>query len=153
LGHTSLTEAQNTYSMTPIGTPEPIYSKNPDDPWNRIFCLLFSRRLKIHLSDQFPEGAPFSQQPLDQNLNLGRIHISTKVFEHDEIGDQAIEPLYPYFMAESNRGMVLVEPLYSEFAKALQEALHENTTRSTVARALMQSDLWATYDVLFQIPS
>jgi len=48
-------------SMTPIGAPQPIYSKNPADPWNRIFNVLFSRRIKIHLSDQFPEGvAPLS---------------------------------------------------------------------------------------------
>src|SRR5882724_6792963 len=149
LGVSLFAQAQNTSSIATIGTPEPIYSKNPGDPWNRIFSALFSRRLKVRLSDQFPEGAPFIQEPFEPSLLEPAIHVSTKAFECEEIGDRAIDPLYPYFSASSERRMVFIDPLYSEFVKALQESLDEKTTRPAASRALMQSDLWAAYDILF----
>ena len=44
--------------------PQPIYSKNPHDSWNRIFYCLFSRRLTFRYSNEFPEGAPFNRLPI-----------------------------------------------------------------------------------------
>src|SRR5579864_9103038 len=70
-------------------TPELIYSTNPSDPWNKIFCFLFSRKLTVRLSSDFAEGAPF----IDRS---GR-KVSARVFEMDETGDRAIDPLYPTF--------------------------------------------------------
>jgi len=49
--------AQNTSSMTPIGAPQADYSKNPQIRGIGFFNVLFSRRIKIHLSDQFPEAS------------------------------------------------------------------------------------------------
>jgi hypothetical protein len=119
------------------GTPEPIYSSDPNDSWNRIFYYLFSRRIETRLSDQFPEGAPFVDG------------VSTRLFERDEIGDRAIDPLYPSNFVYAGRHLVLTDPAYADFKKALQEALDDNRQRSPVARALMQSDLWGAYDILF----
>lgn len=126
-------------------TPPLIYSENPSDPWNRIFYSLFSRRVEARLSDDFPEAAPFMQLGKGSDR-----HVSTRIFEQLEIGDRAIDPLYyPYpFSPEGSRQM-LVEPVYSEFTGALEEALKVTTQRSAVARALMQSDLWAAHDILF----
>ena len=117
--------------------PAPIYSADPNDSWNRIFYFLFSRRVETRLTDQFPEGAPFVDG------------VSTRTFERDETGDRAIDPLYPSHFVITGSRLVLTEPAYSGFRKALQDALDENAPRSTVARALMQSDLWSAHDTLF----
>jgi len=128
---------------SPQDAPQPIYSDNPGDPWNRIFYCLFTRRVEARVSSDYPEGAPFTEY--HQGLEM---RVSTRTFERLEIGDRAIDPLYPNFLAVTGAQGVLTDPKYSEFAKALQDALHENTPRAAVARALMQSDLWSAYDQL-----
>ncbi len=117
--------------------PEPVYSNDSNDPWNRIFYFLFSRRIETRVSEEFPEGAPFVDG------------VSTRTFERNESGDRAIDPLYPSQSLDTGRRLVLTEPAYSEFTKALHEALESNVSRSTIARALMQSDLWGAHDILF----
>jgi hypothetical protein len=119
------------------GGPKAIYSSDPNDSWNRIFYYLFSRRIETRLSDQFPEGAPFEDG------------VSTRLFERDEIGDRAIDPLYPSNFVNTGKYLVLTDPAYANFKKALQDALGDNVPRSPVARALMQSDLWGAHDILF----
>jgi hypothetical protein len=109
--------------------PQPIYSSDPNDAWNRIFYFLFSRCVDTRLSDLFPEGAPFVDG------------ISTRLFERDEIGDRAIDPLYPSHFVNIGSRLVLTDPAYSDFQKALQDALNEKAQRPAIARALMQSDL------------
>ncbi len=133
--------AQETTSSPPKATlpgsaPQPIYSGDPNDSWNRIFYYLFSRRIETRLSDLFPEGAPFVDG------------ISTRLFERDETGDRAIDPLYPSNSANTGKYLVLTDPAYANFKKALQDALDDNGQRSPVARALMQSDLWGAHDIL-----
>src|SRR5271165_2248290 len=123
---------------------QPIYSENPDDSWNRIFYHLFTRRIEVHVSNEYLEGAPFTE------FRLGsRRLVSTRTFERLEIGDRAIDPLYPNFLNDTGARRVLTEPEYSALTKALQEAVSESATRSPVARALMQSDLWSAYDHLY----
>jgi len=128
-------------------SPEPIYSPDPHDPWNRFFYFLFSRRVQTRLSDDFSEGAPFRQEV--EREGGGGIRVSTRVFERNEICDRAIDPLYPSFEVGAGSRLVLSDPAYSEFAGAMREALSERVQRPVIARALMQSDLWAAYDVLF----
>src|ERR1700683_4110428 len=118
-------------------TPEPVYSSDANDSWNRIFYFLFSRRIETRVSEEFSEGAPFVDG------------VSTRTFERNEVGDRAIDPLYPSQIVDTGRRLVLSEPGYSGFTKALHEALDSNISRSTVARALMQSDLWGAHDILF----
>ena len=130
-----------TYSppkATLLGSaPQPIYSSDPNDAWNRIFYYMFSRRIETRLSDLFPEGAPFVDG------------ISTRLFERDEIGDRAIDPLYPSHFVNIGSRLLLTEPTYSDFKKALQDALGEKAQRPAIARALMQNDLWGAHDILF----
>lgn len=121
---------------------EPIYSANPNDPWNKIFYFLFSRRLTVRLSSDFAEGAPFVDSPAQRK-------VSTRVFERNEIGDRAIDPMYPTFTVGFGSMLVLYDSTYPAFTQALRDAVQENTTRSTCARAFMQSDLWGAYDALF----
>ena len=98
---------------------------------------MFSRRIETRVSEEFSEGAPFVDG------------VSTRTFERNEIGDRAIDPLYPSQIVDMGRRLVLTEPGYPGFTKALHEALDESVPRSTVARALMQSDLWGAHDILF----
>ena len=70
-----------------------------------------------------------------------------------ELGDRAIEPLYPTFFTAKGIMEVLSEPLYSELTGALQQAIDEKKTRSPIERALMQADVWAAYDIIYEINS
>lgn len=115
--------------------PEPIYSASPSDPWNQIFYFLFSRKLPVRLSSEFPEGSPFVE-------GLAGRKVSTRVFERYEAGDRAIDPLYPTFAVGWGSMLVLSDPAYPAFSQALRDALKEDLRRPPRARALMQSDLW-----------
>ena len=129
----------------PKDEPQAVYSADRDDSWNRIFYCLFTRTVQLRLSDDFLEGAPFSQPT--QTLFPQR-SISDGTFERIEGGDRAIEPLYPSFLTSSGPFQVLDEPRYSQLTKALVAALQENADRTPLARALMQSDVWAAHDIL-----
>ena len=132
-------------TLRPADAPTLIYSDDPADPWNHIFTCLFSRRVKVRLSDEFPEGAPFREFAPGFH-----IRVSTILFDRMESGDRAIDPLYapPPDSPEGSR-QLLIEPRYSEITGALQKALREPTPRSAIARAMMQSDLWSAYDILY----
>ena len=118
-----------------------IYADDPHDAWNRIFHCLYTRTLKIRLSEDFPEAAPFA-------TNRGEMGVSTRIFERIESGDRAMEPLYPHeqFRDDVSTAQLLVEPRFSEFQKALTDALAEKSPRPLLDRALMQYDAWAAYD-------
>jgi len=128
--------------------PVSIYSNNPNDSWNRIFYYLFSRRVNARLSSEFPEGAPFREA--DGFPGSLRQQVSKRAFEREETGDRAIDPLYPSFLSDEGARVVLSDPTYADFRKALEEALQGNTQRSAMARAIMQSDLWSAYDILYR---
>jgi hypothetical protein len=127
--------------------PEKIYSDNPNDSWNRIFYYLFSRRVTARLSSEFPEGAPFEKVTEIDFMHMER---STRTFEHSETGDRAIDPLYPSFLSDDGLRVVLRDPAYADFKKALEDGLSETSPRGSMARALMQSDLWSAYDIVFR---
>jgi len=131
------------------GAPEPIYAQDPNDAWNRIFYFLFSRRIDAYLSDEFPDCGPFHREQIKMGGAVPGLHMSEGLFERKEVGDRAVDPLYPSFMVAAGSRLVLIDPAYSEFTRALQEALNESVTRSVIARALMESDLWAAHDILF----
>lgn len=127
--------------------PQSVYAADLKDSWNRIFQLLFTRTVKARLSSEFKEGAPFTRA---EGMGVPALQISTRVFAQAEIGDRAIEPLYPSFFTASGALQVLTEPRYSQLKQALNDALNERALRPPVARALMQSDAWAAYDTLFE---
>jgi hypothetical protein len=132
------------------GTPQPIYAKNPDDSWNRIFYCLFSRRVSFRYSNEFPEGVPFSPPPFLASPATRNLEVSTHIFERFESGDRAIDPLYP--IDPQYPGQILIDPLYTQLTEALREAQNDNTERPALARALMQSDLWSAFDILDVYP-
>ena len=123
-----------------------IYASDPADSWNRIFRLLFTRTVTTRFSDEFSEGAPFLS-PV--NNGMIRFGVSTRTFQRFESGDRSIDPLYPSFFHDGGVRKVLSEPDFSELKKALLEALNEKVPRPPLARALMQSDVWAAHDILF----
>lgn len=106
-------------------TPELIYSVNPNDPWNKIFYFLFSRKLTVRLSSDFAEGAPF----IDRS---GR-KVSTRVFERNETGDRAIDPMYPTFAVGFGSMLALSDSAYPAFTQALRAALAEPWKTAFVA--------------------
>jgi hypothetical protein len=132
-----------------IAAPAPIYSADPNDSWNRIFYYLFSRRFEAFLSSEFPDAAPVRpfelMMPEDQ-----KPLISERTFMRDEVGDRAIDPLYPAFMSNVGSRLVLTDPAYTAFRGAINDALREDVPRSAVARAIMQNDLWSAYDVFYR---
>jgi hypothetical protein len=122
-----------------------IYSDDPADSWNRIFSCMFTRHVEARLSNDFAVGAPFKEL-----ANFFHLQVSTRLFERQETGDRAIDPLYapPSYSPEGSR-QLLTEPRYSALTAALQEALREPAPRPVVARSMMQSDLWSAYDLLY----
>lgn len=129
-----------------VATEEPVavYAKARDDAWNRIFHDLFTRTVRVRLSNDFPEGGPFDRV---QGRDLT---VSRQVFERIESGDRAIDPFFPshlvrYGRAPSERW---VEPRFDSLKRALEDACNEKSDRSPLARALMQSDVWAAFDRL-----
>ena len=124
-----------------------IYSTDPADPWNRVFHFLFTRTLRVRLPA--PGAAPFMAG--DDRFVLSD-HVVTRI----ESGDRAIDPLYPSllwmgsFMLDGSvyePWQTLREPRYSQLLAALTEAASV-PKRPPLARALMQADLWAAYDIL-----
>jgi hypothetical protein len=136
--------SQNPLPQSPRDAVQPIYSDSPSDSWNRIFYCLFTRRIAARVSSEYPEGAPFTEF-----RESSQFRVSTRTIDRLEIGDRAIDSLYPNFFSATGARVVLTEPKYSELVKALQDALDEDAPRSPVARALMQSDLWSAFDQLY----
>jgi hypothetical protein len=124
--------------------PQAVYAADLGDSWNRIFYCLFTRTIQTRLSDDFPEGKPFDRTKV-RDLAIG-----SRLFQRVESGDRAIDPFYPshfvrYGQAPFERW---VDPRYAQLKQALEDALHEGAERLPLARALMQSDVWAAYDRL-----
>ena len=145
LGGAAETNLSYLAGSLPEDAPQAIYTDDPRDCWNRIFYCLYTRKLRIRLSDDFPEGAPFT---FTNQSVMGATAISTRLFERIESGDSAAEPLYPHelFRDDVGTAQLLAEPRFSEFRKALIEALAEKSPRSPLECALMQNDAWAAYD-------
>lgn len=145
-----LTSAQvQTPAKVAFPKPELVYAQDANDSWNRLFCFLFSRRMEVRLSDEFPEGAPFTKAGVEVNLLRAGRQVSTQTFERYELGDRAIDPLYPGSLDGAAARLVLRDPNYAEFTKALREAILDKGARPPMARALMQSDLWSAYDIFY----
>jgi len=127
--------------------PQSIYAADLSDSWNRIFRALFTRTVNARVSDAFPEGAPFVSFRMD--MGSSSLRLSKAKLSRTELGDRAIEPLYPTFFSAKGIIEVLSDPLYSELTSALQQAIDEKKTRSPIERALMQADVWAAYDIIY----
>jgi hypothetical protein len=125
--------------------PQSIYAADPHDSWNRIFYLLFTRTTEFKLTEDFKE--PGSYVPV-ATMGNHALPVSTRIFERIESGDRAIDPLYPNFLTSKGAEVVMADPQFTEFKQALKDACAEPTPRSPLHRALMQSDVWAAYDIL-----
>jgi hypothetical protein len=106
--------------------PPSIYSSRADDPWNRIFALLFTRDFNVRFTSEFPDRGPFDDQP-DPALSGRVIRVSTRTFERHEDGDRAVDALYPTFMDDAGRRAVLDDPGYDNLSRALNDALSDRT--------------------------
>ena len=127
--------------------PQAVYSPDPADPWNRVFHALFSRTIRARVTGDFRGAAP-----LETTKATGReLEVSKKFFERIEGGDRAIEPLDPF--ASSFGSKLALEVLegkgFDRLKGALADALDDPSPRSILARALMQADIWAAYDVIY----
>ena len=128
--------------------PLAVYSPDPADPWNQTFFLLFTRTIQSRV---IADGAlPFASG--DRRLRLTDRRV-TRI----EGGDRAIDPLYPSWLWMSSANFdfapgdtfrILQEPRHSQFLAALQGVQRTAASRPPLARALMQADLWSTFDML-----
>ena len=125
--------------------PQPIYSPNPHDAWNRIYYLLFTRAVETRLTDDFKADGPWESVSGMGNPSLP---VTIRTVERIESGDRAIDPLYPNFFSAKGSEPILNDPGFTELKQALEEACAETEPRPPVQRALMQSDVWAAYEIL-----
>lgn len=130
--------------------PQPLYDPNPSHAWNRVFYLLFTRTLKARLAPA-TEGAVFA-------AGDDRLALSNRTVTRIEGGDRAIDPLYPswiwmgstaFDMLPGSTWGILDEPRYSALLEALTAVASTAAEQPPLARALMQADLWAAYDLLY----
>jgi hypothetical protein len=138
---------EQTEAAFTSNNPQSIYAADPTDSWNRIFHLLFTRTVNADMSSDFPEAGPFTG---GEAMAVSGLRISTRRFERVEIGDRAIEPLYPSFLSSAGALGVLTEPRFSELRESLTTAISDQNNRPPIARALMQCDVWAAYDIIFR---
>jgi len=125
--------------------PQPIYSADLHDSWNRIFFLLFTRAVATRLSDDFKVEGPFVSAIAMGNPSL---QATSRTVERIESGDRAIDPLYPNFFSSKGSEPILLDPGFTELKQALQQACAETAPRPPLERALMQADVWAAYDIV-----
>lgn len=124
-----------------------IYSNRAEDPWNRVFALLFTRTISASKTDEFGDAKPFAAMP-DSIPPYLRLRVSTGAFDRYEEGDRAVEALYPSFLTARGTDYVFAEPARSQLGQALREAIGDQTWRPPLDRALMQADLWSAFDSL-----
>jgi hypothetical protein len=137
-------------AVTPGRTAPPaIYSNDSADPWNRIFAVLLTRDVKVRFASEFADRGPFEDQSLPGLSQT--IRVSTRTFDRHEDGDRAVEALYPGFLTGEGVRGVLEDPRYAEMSDALTAALSDGTSRTSLARALMQMDLWSAFDRLGRV--
>jgi hypothetical protein len=143
----SLAKASQGYLTGSLKKQEPqrIFSDDPNDSWNQIFYLLFTRTVKLRLADNFKDSAPLI--PLGP-ITPGPQRASARMFERIESGDRAIDPLYPSFLISAGAESVLRDPRFAQLKSALRDALGEHASRPPLERAMMQSDAWAAFDIL-----
>jgi hypothetical protein len=128
--------------------PQPVYSRNRNDAWNLAFYLLFTRTVRSQLVT--PGATMFGG--MDERLSLSDRYV-TRIEE----GDRAVDPLYPswawvsaeFDVSPDGSWRLLRDPRFAQFAASLREIQWSASTRSPLARALMQADLWAVYDTVF----
>lgn len=104
--------------------PESVYADDPADSWNQIFRLLFSRTVKVTVADDRSAKSPFTN--LDEARGgIRGLRVNREVIDRFELGDRAIDPLYPSFFNNAGVRYVLVEPQFSQLKKALTTAINE----------------------------
>jgi hypothetical protein len=133
-----------------LDQPQRVYGNDPQDSWNRMFYCLFTRPVVLRLTADFPEGAPFHTVHSASFPAFPALPVSDRTFERIESGDRGIDPLYPSFLDSRGTQRLFTEPRYSEFENALRAALDDHDNRTPIQRALMQSDLWAAYDMVYR---
>ena len=131
-----------------VREPQGIYVSDPNDAWNQVFFLLFTRTVDARLVA--PDSPVlFSGDP--------DIEVSEKRVSRLEDGDRAIDPLYPSWLWMDSLDFdfdgktawkVLREPRYSRLITALEGVRMTARSRPPLARALMQADLWAAFDIV-----
>ncbi|HJY86879.1 MAG TPA: hypothetical protein VKE24_08585 [Candidatus Acidoferrales bacterium] len=106
--------------------PAPVYSTDPQDPWNRLFHLLYSRKLHTQVGSPESSGARWR--------SITRL----------EGGD------LPEFFFPPDAGYLVKEPRRRRLRSALEAEVGSPTLRgrSPEARILFQQDLWNRFDAL-----
>ena len=104
----------------------PVYSTDPGDPWNRIFHLLYARKLRAQVGPPENSKAPWR--------SITRL----------EGGD------IPEFFFPPDAGYLVEEPRRSRLRSSLEAEISSPTLRGRTpeARILFQQDLWNRFDAL-----
>src|SRR4029078_3872304 len=107
-------------------------STDPMHPCDRTFVLSFTSSFVVRVSDAFPEGAPFDR--FQVRMGSFPILLSRLSFTRFELGDRAIEPVYPAFFTTYTPPPVFYEQALDELTAGVQLALLETKTRSPIER-------------------
>jgi len=106
--------------------PAPVYSADPRDPWNRLFHLLYARKLRAQVATSENSKAPWS---------------SITRLEGGDLPEFFFPPDAAYLVEEVRRSL-LRSTLEAEISSPTLRG------RSAEARILFQQDLWNRFDAL-----
>jgi hypothetical protein len=142
------TSSTDAHPTSLVREPQGIYVSDQNDAWNQVFFLLFTRTVNARVI------APDSPVLFSGDPN---VKVSEKRISRVEDGDRAIDPLYPSWLWMNSLDFdfdgkaawkVLREPSYSRLITALEGVRLTARSRPPLARALMQADLWAAFDMV-----
>src|SRR5437762_9750864 len=91
--YSSLQNSSKSISVQSGSDLSLIYSADPNDSWNRIFQLLFSRTIQTRLGEDLTSQGPFTTM----RAAMFPMNVTARTEAVNEIGDRAIDPLYPSF--------------------------------------------------------
>lgn len=119
--------------------PASVYSPDRQDPWNRIYHLLFGSRVDEKVPALYAQKGPAT--PLIP-LRLLERTVRVRRLEGADIPD--------FFFTAGGYDFVRSKPRYGRLVALLEEELREPhlAGRTVEARILFQQDLWNRFDLL-----
>lgn len=143
-----LHQSEVFYSVEPVADEvPPVYSDDPDDPWNRIFKLLFAT--PVEWTETVEHGEPVALalvvgQTGEERLRALHDYYTTRYLSESVPRTREHAEDLPDFFYFGDVKFLLEDLRFEELTSAIAAELQRPTTeqRTTIARVLFQQDLW-----------
>ena len=136
--------------------PAPVYSEDPDDPWNVLFHLLYTTMTDVEVPEYYFDESPRQTQDKSPRIlkDSGKTLLHFGYFKNManfrkvrwRIGGDK-----PDFYFTDDVAFLIQNPRYDDLIRALTLELQKSPPgkRTAEARILFQQDLWNRFDALY----